>query len=81
MAGPPYSLLEWEVNQMQQPMQGGDAGRILLCSARDCSYNQNTKCIAEAVHVNLHEDHADCETYTENRHPPMQMGQTGKTGQ
>jgi hypothetical protein len=39
------------------------------------------KCVAEAVQVNLHNDHADCNTYTENRHTSQQMGQTGQMGQ
>ena len=53
---------------MESPMQMGSPGRVVLCSAQDCSYNQQTKCVAEAVHVMLHRDHADCNTYTHNAH-------------
>lgn len=69
-AGEPVVNLpvELEVNLMESPMQMGDIGKVVLCSARDCSYNQNTKCVAEAVHVRLHSDHADCNTYTHNQH-------------
>jgi hypothetical protein len=66
---------------MDTPMQRGDVGKVVLCSARDCHYNQNTKCVAEAVHVNLHQDHADCNTYTENHHPAGQMGQSRQMGE
>ncbi|MDO8587523.1 MAG: DUF1540 domain-containing protein [Armatimonadota bacterium] len=53
-----------------QPMsQAGDMGRVVMCSAKDCAYNQAAKCVAESVHVNRHQDHADCNTYTNNRHP------------
>lgn len=53
---------------MESPMQMGSPGRIALCSAKDCSYNEDTKCVAEAVHVMFHRDHADCNTYTHNAH-------------
>jgi hypothetical protein len=68
-----------EVNRMYEgtPKQGGDIGRVVLCSARDCSYNQASKCVAESVHVMLHQDHADCNTYTHNQH--MQQSQVGVT--
>lgn len=49
--------------------QSGDVGRVVLCSATDCDYNQDMKCFAQAVHVHLHGDHADCNTYTKNQHP------------
>jgi len=52
----------------QRTSQPGEIGRIVMCSARDCAYNQAAKCVAEAVHVNLHMDHADCNTYTNNHH-------------
>lgn len=54
---------------MQHESQTGDVGRVVLCSATDCDYNRNMKCFAQAVHVHLHSDHADCNTYTNNRHP------------
>jgi len=58
----------------QAPQEAGDIGRVVLCSARDCSYNRDTKCVAQAVHIMLHSDHADCNTYTNNRHhSEMQM--------
>jgi len=61
------------VNKMQYQGPEGSReqtamGRVVLCSAQDCRYNENTKCMAEAVHIILHSDHADCNTYTNNRH-------------
>jgi hypothetical protein len=57
-----------------------EIGRVVMCSARDCAYNQGAKCVAEAVEVNQHQDHADCNTYTNNHHtaqmseqPPRNM--------
>ena len=69
-----------EVSRMESPMQMGDIGRVVLCSAQDCAYNQNTKCVADAVHVKLHSDHADCNTYTHNKHAGT-MEQPGQMGQ
>ncbi|MEN6372754.1 MAG: DUF1540 domain-containing protein [Armatimonadota bacterium] len=67
---------------MDRPMETENSGKVVLCSARDCAYNENTKCIADAVHVNLHQDHADCNTYTHNQHSAGWMGQSGqKSGQ
>ena len=54
--------------QSEGQQQAGDIGHVVLCSAKDCDYNMNAKCIAEAVHVMLHSDHADCNTYTNNHH-------------
>ncbi len=53
---------------MESPTQMGTSGKVVLCSAQDCSYNKDTKCVAEAVHVMFHRDHADCNTYTHNTH-------------
>jgi hypothetical protein len=53
---------------MESPMQMGSPGKVVLCSAKDCSYNENTKCVAEGVQVYRHQDHADCNTYTHNAH-------------
>lgn len=53
---------------MESPTQKGETGHVVLCSAEDCAYNRNTKCVAEAVQVMLHRDHADCNTYTHNQH-------------
>jgi hypothetical protein len=58
-------------------MQMGEPGRVMVCSAKNCSYNQNAKCVAESVQVNLHNDHADCNTYTENQHRQT-TGQMGE---
>lgn len=65
---------------MDRPVESNDMGRVMVCSARDCAYNENTKCVAESVHVNLHNDHADCNTYTHNKHPAGQMGQSRQMG-
>ncbi|MDD2486355.1 MAG: hypothetical protein PHX89_03580 [bacterium] len=43
-------------------------GKVTWCSAVDCGYNEDMKCIADGVAINMHVDHADCETYTENTH-------------
>ena len=51
----------------------GDAkeGRVVVCTARDCKWNSDTLCVADdGVMVNLHKDHADCNTYTKNEHIP-----------
>jgi hypothetical protein len=65
---PLFDTRIWRKSQMESPLQMGTSGKVVLCSARDCSYNENTKCVAEAVHVMFHRDHADCNTYTHNRH-------------
>ena len=50
-------------------------GQVTVCTARDCLYNENTKCTADGVLVNFHETHADCNTYTKNQHIPGTMMQ------
>ena len=46
-------------------------GKVVLCTARDCKWNDATQCVADAgVMVNFHQDHADCNTYTRNEHIP-----------
>ncbi|MDO8682491.1 MAG: DUF1540 domain-containing protein [Armatimonadota bacterium] len=60
--------MEYSGQRAGMGQQAGDIGRVVLCSARDCAYNQAAKCVAEAVHVNQHQDHADCNTYTNNHH-------------
>lgn len=46
-------------------------GKVTVCTARDCRWNDESRCIADAgVMVNLHMDHADCNTYTKNEHIP-----------
>jgi len=47
------------------------AGHVTVCSARDCTYNEASRCVADAgIMVNFHQDHADCNTYTRNEHIP-----------
>ena len=62
------------------PMGAGkvDEGQVTLCTARDCMYNEATRCVARGVMVNLHQDHADCNTYSRNQHIP---GSTPGTAQ
>ena len=46
-------------------------GKVVLCTARDCKWNDATQCVADAgIMVNFHQDHADCNTYTKNMHIP-----------
>lgn len=53
-------------------------GHVMVCTARDCKWNDDTRCVAkDGVMVNFHQDHADCNTYTLNRHIP---GETPGTG-
>ena len=50
-------------------------GKVMVCTATDCKWNDATKCFADAgIMVNFHQDHADCNTYTLNEHIPGQMG-------
>jgi hypothetical protein len=34
------------------------------CKVSACRYNQDYECAAEAIRVGLHQDHADCLTFT-----------------
>lgn len=50
-----------------------DEGKVVVCTATDCKWNCETKCIADdGVMINFHKDHADCNTYTHNQHIPGQ---------
>ena len=57
---------------------GHHAGHVTACTAQDCTYNEEARCIAEGVMVNLHQDHADCNTYTKNQHIPGQAPGTAQ---
>jgi len=41
-----------------------EEGLVSVCSAGQCVYNQEDRCHAEAIQVAVHEDHADCETFS-----------------
>ena len=46
-----------------------DPGHVARCSAVDCQHNQERTCRAPGgVQITFHSDHADCTTYTRNRH-------------
>jgi len=59
-----------------QPMgENPEEGKVMLCTATDCLWNSSTKCIADVgVMINFHTDHADCNTYTRNKHFPGESG-------
>lgn len=47
-----------------------DPGHVAKCTASDCSHNRRGACGAPSgVQIVFHADHADCDTYTRNRHP------------
>ncbi|MBI2953640.1 MAG: DUF1540 domain-containing protein [Chloroflexi bacterium] len=58
----------------QGKTRNNDEGRVTMCSATDCAYNESLRCVAPHVDVGRHgegnEEHADCETYTRNQHLP-----------
>lgn len=41
-----------------------EEGVVSLCSVEQCIYNRESQCHADAIQVAVHEDHADCETFT-----------------
>lgn len=48
-----------------------DEGKVMVCTARDCAWNEQARCTAnDGIMVNFHKDHADCNTYTKNKHVP-----------
>jgi hypothetical protein len=39
---------------------------IATCHVENCEFNQNMDCLAPGgITVNMHQDHADCETFEE----------------
>jgi hypothetical protein len=54
-------------------------GRVVICTARDCMWNDAALCVADGgIMVNMHKDHADCNTYTKNQHIPGQTPGTAR---
>ncbi|MDH7481559.1 MAG: hypothetical protein QHH26_06240 [Armatimonadota bacterium] len=54
-------------------MENPNEGRVMTCTARDCMWNENSTCTADnGIMVNFHQDHADCTTYSQNKHVPSQ---------
>ena len=46
-----------------------DAGHVANCGATDCTHNKALICTApHGIKVVFHSDHADCGTYTHNKH-------------
>ena len=46
-----------------------DPGHVANCAATDCQHNQARVCRApQGIQIIFHGDHADCVTYTRNRH-------------
>ena len=56
------------------PAVGGATGVVLRCTALDCAYNEKFQCRAASVVIVRHQDHADCQTYTENQHKLYRVG-------
>jgi hypothetical protein len=40
------------------------SGKVGACKVEDCKYNKALECSSEGIHVVMHEDHAECSTYT-----------------
>lgn len=46
-----------------------DPGHVANCGATDCMHNRARACVAPGgVQIMFHSDHADCGTYTRNKH-------------
>ena len=60
--------MDYEQAEIDKSLTG--EGHISMCSASDCLYNENSRCIADGVIVSYHQTHADCNTYTRNQHIP-----------
>ena len=60
----------------EQPGSNVQTGRgvIMRCTAVDCAYNEKFQCMAENVVITRHQDHADCQTYSENQHKVYRVG-------
>jgi hypothetical protein len=42
----------------------GQEGEVGACHKSDCEYNKSLECNAQlGIHMGLHKEHADCETY------------------
>jgi len=39
-------------------------GGVGACHMADCQYNQSLECNAPGIHVDMHHNHADCDTYS-----------------
>ena len=59
---------------MDQQAEQAGPGVILRCTAVDCAYNEKFQCRARSVIIARHQDHADCQTYTENQHKVYRVG-------
>ena len=61
---------------MQETRGGKEIGWVGRCTAADCSFNEGLLCKARGIDVELHRDHADCNTYTNNQHEQVPRGRT-----
>jgi len=62
------------MEQQAGPTVSAGPGVILRCTAVDCAYNEKFQCKAQGVVIVRHQDHADCQTYTENQHKVYRVG-------
>jgi Domain of Unknown Function (DUF1540) len=51
---------------LQRTKKGGAmdmTGSVGACRLDNCSFNKSLECTAEGIHVGMHSDHAECETF------------------
>jgi hypothetical protein len=42
----------------------GSVGSVGACKDEECNFNQMFECTAENINVGMHQDHAECDTFT-----------------
>ena len=51
---------------MKRKQKGGMKemnGSVGACKIDNCTFNQSLECTADGIHVGIHADHAECETF------------------
>jgi hypothetical protein len=51
---------------MKRDRKGGMkevTGSVGACKIDNCAFNESLECTADGIHVGIHADHAECETF------------------
>lgn len=44
-------------------------GSVGACKVANCNFNQSLVCSAEAIHIGVHDNHAECDTFSPKMTP------------
>lgn len=62
--GSPEATCDTFMNGQQKAGEMDVTGGVGACRKSDCMYNESLECHANGIHVMVHQEHADCITFS-----------------